>query len=90
MLVAIICTDKSGAIETRKANRDAHLAYIKETGVVVQAGPFLDGDGMMCGSLLILDVADMNAAIAWAKNDPYAQAGLFSDVRIEQWNKVVG
>lgn len=90
MLVAIICTDKSGAIETRKANRDAHLAYIKETGVVVQAGPFLDGDGMMCGSLLILDVADMNAATAWAKNDPYAQAGLFSDVRIEQWNKVVG
>lgn len=90
MLVAIICTDKSGAIETRKANRDAHLAYIKETGVVVQAGPFLDGDGMMCGSLLILDVADMKAATAWAKNDPYAQAGLFSDVRIEQWNKVVG
>lgn len=90
MLVALICTDKPGAIETRKANRDAHLAYIKETGVIAQAGPFLDADGMMCGSLLILDVANMDAAQAWANGDPYAKAGLFADVRIEQWNRVVG
>lgn len=90
MLVAVICTDKPGAIETRKANRDAHLAYIKDTGVVAQAGPFLDADGMMCGSLLVLDVDDMAAAQAWADGDPYAKAGLFADVRIEQWNRVVG
>lgn len=90
MLVALICTDKPGAIETRKANRDAHLAYIKESGVIAQAGPFLDADGMMCGSLLILDVANMDAAQAWANGDPYAKAGLFADVRIEQWNRVVG
>lgn len=90
MLVAVICTDKPGAIETRKANREAHLAYIKETGVVAQAGPFLDGDGMMCGSLVILDVADVAAANAWADGDPYAKAGLFSNVRIEQWNRVIG
>ncbi|NDW54319.1 MULTISPECIES: YciI family protein [Aliiroseovarius] len=90
MLVAVICTDKPGAIETRKANREAHLAYIKDTGVVAQAGPFLDADGMMCGSLLVLDVDDMAAAQAWADGDPYAKAGLFADVRIEQWNRVVG
>ncbi|MCK8463330.1 YciI family protein [Aliiroseovarius sp. S1339] len=90
MLVAIICTDKPGAIEIRKANREAHLAYIKNTGVVTQAGPFLDVDGTMCGSLLILDVADRDAAQAWADNDPYAKAGLFADVRIEQWKRVVG
>jgi len=72
MLVAVICTDKTGAIETRKANREAHLEYIKQTGVVTQAGPFLDADGMMCGSLLILDVADMDAARSWADSDPYA------------------
>ncbi|MCK0141406.1 YciI family protein [Aliiroseovarius sp. F20344] len=90
MLVAVICTDKPGALETRKANRDAHLAYLKESGVVAQAGPFLDADGMMCGSLLILDVADMDAAHAWADGDPYAKAGLFADVRIVQWNRVVG
>ncbi|MCI2394720.1 YciI family protein [Aliiroseovarius sediminis] len=90
MLIALICTDKPGALETRKANRDAHLAYIKETGVVAQAGPFLDSDGAMCGSLVILDVADLDAAHRWAEHDPYAKAGLFQDVRIEQWNKVIG
>lgn len=90
MLIAVICTDKPGAIETRKANREAHLAYIRETGVVTQAGPFLDGDGVMSGSLVILDVADMAAAEAWAAGDPYAKAGLFSDVRLEQWNRVIG
>lgn len=90
MLIAVICTDKPGALETRKANRDAHLAYIQDTGVVAQAGPFLDADGMMCGSLLVLDVDDVAAAQAWADGDPYAKADLFADVRIEQWNRVVG
>jgi len=90
MLAAVICTDKPGAIETRKANRDAHLAYIAESGVVTQAGPFLGADGVMCGSLIILDVENMTAAQAWAEGDPYAKAGLFANVRIEQWNKVIG
>ncbi|WP_432448488.1 YciI family protein [Aliiroseovarius marinus] len=90
MLIAIICTDKPGAIETRKANREAHLAYLKDTGVVQQAGPFLDDDGVMCGSLLVLDVDDMAEARTWAENDPYAKAGLFSDVRIQHWNRVIG
>ena len=89
MLVAVICTDKEGALDVRMANREAHLAYIGETGVVAQAGPFLNRDGQMCGSLVILDVADMDAARAWAENDPYACAGLFSDVRLEVWKKVV-
>lgn len=89
MLAAVICTDKKGALETRLANREAHLAYISDTGVVAQAGPFLDAQGNMCGSLVILDVPDMDAARAWAEGDPYARAGLFSDVRIEQWKKVV-
>jgi uncharacterized protein YciI len=87
---ALICTDKPGAIETRKANRDAHLAYIAETGVVLQAGPFLDEEGTMSGSLIILDAADRATAEAWAAGDPYARAGLFSDVRIEAWKKVIG
>lgn len=90
MLAALICTDKPGAIETRKANREAHLAYIRDTGIVRQAGPFLNAEGVMCGSLVILEVEDMAAAQDWAANDPYAKAGLFSDVRIEQWNRVVG
>ena len=90
MLIALICTDKTGALETRKENRDAHLAYIADTGAVTMAGPLLDTAGEMAGSLLILDVEDAAAAESWAANDPYAKAGLFSDVRIQPWKKVIG
>ncbi|MXU64811.1 YciI family protein [Oceanomicrobium pacificus] len=90
MLYALICRDKPGAIETRKANREAHLDHIRSSGVVQQAGPFLDADGQMCGSLLILDVETRAEAEAWAAADPYAKAGLFENVSIEAWNRVVG
>jgi uncharacterized protein YciI len=89
MIIALIAKDKPGHLDTRKANRDDHLAYIKSTGVVAQAGPLLDGDGQMCGSLVVLDVADMAAAQHWADNDPYAKAGLFASVELIQWNKVI-
>ncbi len=90
MRFTIITKDKDGALQTRLDTRDAHLAYIKETGVVEMAGPFLNEDGQMHGSLIVLDVADRAAAIAWAENDPYAKAGLFEKVRIEEWKKVIG
>ncbi|PWE28861.1 hypothetical protein DDZ14_18285 [Maritimibacter sp. 55A14] len=89
MLVALIARDKPGHLEVRKANRDAHLAHIEKTGVVAQAGPFLDADGQMCGSLVILDVPDMAAAEAWAEADPYANAGLFESVSLMEWKKVL-
>lgn len=89
MLIALLAKDKEGHLETRKSNRDAHLSYIKETGVVSQAGPLLDDAGAMCGSLVILDVQDMDAAQSWAANDPYAKAGLFADVQLIAWNKVI-
>lgn len=90
MLIALIARDKTGALEVRKANRDAHLAYIAETGVVAQAGPLLSDGGEMCGSLIILDVEDMTAARNWADNDPYANAGLFEGVELIAWKKVIG
>ena len=90
MLYALICTDKPGHLEVRKANRDAHLSYIAETGVVAMAGPFLTDAGEMIGSLVVLDVADRAAAEGWAAGDPYAKAGLFERVEIRAWKKVVG
>jgi len=90
MRIALITKDKKGALQTRTENRDAHLAYIADTGVVETAGPFLDENGQMCGSLLILDLPDMAAAQAWADNDPYAIAGLFQSVELIQWKKVIG
>ena len=88
-LFALICTDKADHEPLRKANRDAHLAYLNDTGCVAYAGPFLDG-GTMTGSLVIIEAADKTAAQAWAESDPYALAGLFAKVRIEQWKKVIG
>ena len=90
MRVALMTRDKPGALQIRLDTREAHLAYINETGVVEMAGPFLDEAGQMCGSLIVLDVADLAAARAWAESDPYNKAGLFSDVRIQEWKKVIG
>ena len=90
MRYALICIDKPNALQTRTDNRAAHLAYIQETGVVEQAGPFIDAAGQMCGSLLILDVASKTAADAWAAADPYAKAGLFQSVMVQEWKRVIG
>ena len=90
MRIALITRDKAGALQTRLDNRDAHLAYIEETGVVEMAGPFIDADGNMSGSMIIMNVPNMAAAQSWADNDPYAKAGLFDKVRIEEWKKVIG
>lgn len=90
MRISLITKDKDGALQTRLDNRDAHLAYIKETGVVEMAGPFLNDAGAMCGSLIILDVTDMTAARNWADNDPYNKAGLFQSVTLQEWKKVIG
>ncbi|WP_309663367.1 YciI family protein [Tabrizicola sp.] len=90
MRFALICLDKPGALQTRVENRSAHLAHIEATGVVEQAGPFLDQDGQMCGSLIILGVSSRAEAEAWAAMDPYAKAGLFASVSVQEWKRVVG
>jgi uncharacterized protein YciI len=90
MRVAVITCDKHDHLQMRVDTREAHLAYIKETGVVEMAGPFLNANDQMCGSLIVLDVADMATAETWAERDPYNQAGLFESVTVSQWKKVIG
>jgi uncharacterized protein YciI len=90
MHVALIAIDKSGALDLRKSNRDAHLAYADAQGCTFVAGPLLDDAGDMVGSLVVLDVPDMAAAEDWAANDPYAKAGLFESVTLRAWKKVRG
>ncbi len=89
MLIALIAYDKPGALQIRVETREAHLKYIKDTGIVSQAGPLLNEAGEMCGSLVILDVEDMAAAEAWAEADPYAKAGLFASCKLIAWKKVI-
>lgn len=90
MLVALIAKDKPGALPIRQENRPAHVAYLKSNAVVQQAGPLLDADGEMAGSLIILEVADMAEAEAWVAGDPYGKAGLFASVELIPWNRVIG
>lgn len=90
MRIALIAHDKAGGLATRIANRDAHLAYIAETGIVEMAGPLLDAAGDMCGSLIVLNASDMAEAETWASGDPYAKAGLFETVTLTEWKKVIG
>ena len=90
MRVTVITRDKPNHLQMRVDTREAHLAYIKQIGVVEMAGPFLDADDQMCGSLIVLDVADMTTAEAWAENYPYNKTGLFESVIVSQWKKVIG
>lgn len=90
MRVALICTDKAGALQTRLDTRAAHLAHIEESGVVEMAGPFLNTEGQMTGSLVVLNVETLAEAQAWAETDPYAKASLFETVQIAEWKKVIG
>ena len=89
MLHALICTDKPGHLDIRKANREAHVAHLKADPNVVQAGPFVNAAGEMCGSLILFATEERSAVEAFAAADPYALAGLFEDVRIEAWNRVI-
>ena len=90
MRYALICIDKPNALQTRVENRAAHLEHIQSSGVVEQAGPFIDAAGQMCGSLVIVAVGSKAEAEAWAAADPYAKAGLFQSVMIQEWKKVIG
>ena len=93
MLFYIHCTDKPGKSELRKANRDAHLAYIKQNYAdkILVAGPTLEPDlEGMNGSVIIVDLPDPAAAHTMTENDPYAKAGLFEAVVIRPFKKVFG
>ncbi len=90
MLVALIARDKPDALPVRLENRPAHVDYLKASGAVQQAGPLLDAQDEMCGSLIILEVTDMTEAEAWVAGDPYSRAGLFESVELVPWNRVIG
>src|ERR1700761_3291504 len=85
MLFVLTAIDKDNGLETRMGAREAHMAFVKETGVVRLGGPFLDANGNMAGSLIIFEAADMEAAKAWNAKDPYMKAGLFKSTDIRPW-----
>jgi uncharacterized protein YciI len=91
MLYALYCRDADGATELRLANREAHLAYARESEVIRMAGPLLGDDGeTMIGSLFVIEVDDLDAVERFRAADPYVQAGLFDRVEIHPFRWAIG
>ncbi len=86
MLYALLCTDKPNSLDLRMKIRPDHVAYLHGLGAKTKfAGPFLDDDGNMCGTLVMVDVETRAEAEKIAANDPYTLSGLFSHVEIKAW-----
>jgi uncharacterized protein YciI len=85
MLFVITALDKEDSLALRMATRTSHFDYAHTTGAVKLGGPFLNGNGDMIGSLIIIEASDLAAAQNWQKNDPYAKAGLFIEAEVRPW-----
>ncbi|SFO36278.1 hypothetical protein SAMN04488056_10517 [Cohaesibacter marisflavi] len=91
MYFIVNCTDKKGALNIRKANRDAHLEFAHANADTIKVGgPVLSDEGEMIGSCLICEVEDKAALDAFLAQDPYAKAGLFESVTSQPWKWVLG
>ena len=85
MLFVLTAMDINDGSALRIATRAAHFEYARETGVIKLGGPFLDAEGNMIGSLIFIEAENLDAAKAWAANDPYAKAGLFAHSEVRPW-----
>lgn len=93
MLFMFLASDVENSAEARAAARPAHLARLQELhdqGRLLTAGPtpMPDQEGEMSGSLIIADFEDLDAAQAWAENDPYVDAGVYEELLIRPYKKV--
>jgi uncharacterized protein YciI len=93
MLYIIYQEDRPDGAALRAAHREAHFAYLeKHKDILVLGGALLAEDNAArTGSVLLLNVADLAAAEAFSRNEPFRKAGLFSVVKISrmrrgQWN----
>ena len=92
-LFVISCVDKPNSLDLRMSAREAHLAYANGGQNLVSVkigGPYLDANGNMAGSLLIVEAAGRVAVEEFSKNDPYVKAGLFETVDIRSYRITVG
>jgi uncharacterized protein YciI len=83
MHFTIQCVDKPDSLELRLATRPRHLEYLSDRkDALLLVGPVLDSEGNPRGSLYVVDMPDRATVEAFAKADPYAQAGLFESMVI--------
>ena len=98
MLYAIIASDAPESLDKRLATRPAHLArleQLKNEGRLVLAGPHpaIDsndpGSAGFSGSLIVADFASLEAAQAWAADDPYVAAGVYQSVSVKPFKQTM-
>ena len=98
MLYAIISRDHDGSLDKRLAARPAHLARLeslREDGRLILAGPHpaVDsndpGPAGFTGSLVVAEFPSLERARAWADADPYLAAGVYAEVIVKPFKKVL-
>jgi uncharacterized protein len=91
-LYILTCLDIENGLDLRMSVRPDHLAYLADLKDCVKlAGPLLDEiTSTPIGSHLIIVVEGLAQAEAFAANDPYAKAGLFKSVTINQFRATIG
>ncbi len=77
----VLGRDRADGSSARAATRDAHLAWLRDSGRVLLGGPLeaSDGGGNV-GTLLFVKGESTDEVRSWATADPYAEAGVFDDV----------
>jgi uncharacterized protein YciI len=94
---AIIAQDREGSLSARLEARPAHLErmrQLQDAGRLLVAGPHpaIDsedpGTAGFTGSLILAEFPDLEAARAWAAEDPYVTAGVFAEVTVKPFRKV--
>jgi uncharacterized protein YciI len=82
--------DAPGKASARAKARPEHRARLRSHDyplTVHIAGPLLDDDGEMCGTMLIVEAADKGIVETYLAADPYSLAGVYGsvDVRAFLW-----
>jgi hypothetical protein len=80
--------DKPGAAELRQRVRPEHKAYLAQVADrIAFAGPLVSDapheGGAMIGSLLAIDFASREAAMAWLADEPFTRAGLYAGAEVQ-------
>ncbi len=98
MLYAILGEDVPDSLEKRLSARPAHLERLnalQNKGRLFLAGPFpaidsIDpGPAGFTGSLIVAEFDSLEAAQEWAKADPYVSAGVYAQVNVKPFKKVL-
>ena len=98
MWYAIMSKDVEDSLERRASARPEHLARVNtlvDEGRLLVAGPHPAVDAMepgaagFTGSLIIAEFDSLEEAQAWANDDPYVKAGVYSSVTVRPFKKVL-